>query len=354
MPVVTVPRGIQDLTAEWLTMALAEITGGAVATDLVAVRVGNGNVADSVRLVPTWDRPTPGLASLVAKVPSSSDDSRAAGFSTRTYEVEAAFYNELADTLRVNRPRCYLARYAPEDQAYVILMQDLAPAEAGDQVAGCQPNDAIAVMAELAALHAPRWGDETLLDIPWLDRPDPATVRGTLDVVPILYAGFVERYRDRVEPEVLELSRAIMDRLEPYLLNRPQPWSVVHGDFRLDNLLFGGARVVVLDWQTVKIGPPLSDVAYFIGSALHPEARRQHEEDLVRTYHRQLNEADIELTWADCWDAYRRYAPDGLLMGIAASMLVTQTDRSDDMFMAMVNRHGRQALDVGSLELIGD
>jgi aminoglycoside phosphotransferase (APT) family kinase protein len=127
---------------------------------------------------------------------------------------------------------------------------------------------------------------------------------------------------------------------------------VVHGDFRLDNLLFGGPRVAVVDWQTVKIGPALSDVAYFIGSALLPEVRRDHEAALVRSYHHQLAEAGVTLPWDECWADYRRYPFDGLLMGIVASMLVARTPRGDDMFMAMVDRHGRQALDLGSAEFL--
>ncbi len=66
------------------------------------------------------------------------------------------------------------------------------------------------------------------------------------------------------------------------------PWTVVHGDFRLDNLMFGGERVAVLDWQTVRLGPAMSDVAYFIGSALQPDDRRSNEESLVREYHAAL------------------------------------------------------------------
>jgi hypothetical protein len=349
MPTVTtIPRGIDDLTADWVTTVLDDVSDGARAVDLVALRVGNGNVADSVRLIPAWDRPTPNLASLVAKVPSSEPVSRATGFATRTYELEAAFYNELAPTLWVNRPASYLARYDPENHAYVVLMEDLSPAEAGDQIAGCSPAEAAAVMPELAALHAPRWGDRSLLDIPWLDHPAPEATGAVAGLASILFPGFVDRYRDRLEPGVQALSELLVENLGRYLLDRPQPWTVVHGDFRLDNLLFGGPRVVVVDWQTVKCGPGLSDVAYFVGSALLPQDRREHEMDLVRAYHRALVAADVDLRWDECWEGYRRYCFDGLLMAIIASMLVAQTPRSDDMFMAMANRHGHQALDLGA------
>jgi Phosphotransferase enzyme family len=352
LPVLTVPRGRDELTAEWLTAALSEASDGARVESLIGIPIGNGNVATSLRLIPTWDRPTPAPASVVAKVPSSEEASRATGFATRTYELEAAFYNQLAGTVWVNRPTCYLARFDPDSLGYVVLLEDLAPAEAGDQIAGCSPDDAAAAMPELAALHAPRWGDPALLDLDWLDRPTPQAARGMADFIPTLFSGFVDRYRARIEPEVLDLSERFMASIEGYLSDRPDPWTVVHGDFRLDNLLFGGPRVVVVDWQTVKIGTGLSDVGYFIGSALLPEDRRQHEAKLVRAYHGFLTDLGVDLPWADCWQAYRRYCFDGLLMAIAASMLVAQTARSDDMFMAMVNRHGRQALDLGSEDFL--
>ena len=52
--------------------------------------------------------------------------------------------------------------------------------------------------------------------------------------------------------------------------------------------------MAVLDWQTVRLGPAMSDVAYFIGSALQPEDRRANEEALVREYHAALAAAGGE------------------------------------------------------------
>ena len=65
-----------------------------------------------------------------------------------------------------------------------------------------------------------------------------------------------------------------------------------------------------------------------------------------------MRAAGVDLDWDDCWAGYRLRGFDGLLMGILASMLVTRTDRGDDMFMAMVNRHGHQLLDLEAEELI--
>jgi len=348
-----VPTGADDLVPAWLSAALAPHAGGARVTDVVSTRIGLGNVADSLRLALTWDRPTAAPSSLVAKVPSSSETSRAAAAATRTYELEARFYNELAATVAVHRPHCYLSLHDPDTHAYTVLLEDLHPAEAGDQLAGCSAAEAASVMPELAALHAPRWDDPRLVDLAWLDRPDRRAARASAELIRMLWAGFLERYQARIEPDVLELGHVLMGRLTGYLADRPAPWTVVHGDFRLDNLLFGGPRVAVLDWQTVRLGPALSDVGYFIGSAFLPDDRRRHEEALVRAYHDELTARGVDLSWEDCWWQYRRYCLDGLVMGVAASMLVVRSERGDDLFVAMVNRHGAQAADLGADTLLG-
>lgn len=346
------PTGLGDLTAEWLTEALAPIAEGATAVEVRTKRIGNGMVADSARVEVVWDRPTPAPDRFVAKVPAAAEESRISAAATRTYLLEAAFYNDLADTLAVHRPACYVSRHDEVTHDYVVLLGDLAPAEAGDQIAGCSVAEAHGVMPELASLHAPRWGDETLAQLPWLDRPNAESVIGIQMLADMFFPGFMDRYRDVLDPPVAALAARFVGRLGAYLTKRPEPWTVVHGDFRLDNLLFGGERVAVLDWQTVKVGPALSDVAYFIGSALQPDDRREHEESLVREYHAALRAGGVDLSWDDCWLGYRRHGYDGLLMAILASMLVTRTDRGDEMFMAMANRHGHQLLDLDAESLI--
>ena len=340
------PGGAEGLTAAWLTAALGGAAGGAVVDEVVAKPIGTGQVADSLRLAITWDRPTDAPTSLVAKVPAAAEDSRAAAAATRTYEREAAFYNQLADTVDVHRPSCWYAAHDPVSHDYAVLLGDLAPAEQGDQIAGCTVDEAASVIPELAALHAPRWGDPTLLDMAWLDRPSGAGAAESAAFVQTLAAGFTERYDGRVEPDVAALIERFLPRLAAYQAVAPEPWTVVHGDFRLDNLLFGGERVAVLDWQTVRLGPSMSDVAYFIGSALAPADRAANEASLVREYHDRLGAAGVDVSWEHCWSGYRLRGFDGLLMAMLASMLVTRTERGDEMFMAMANRHGRQLLEL--------
>ena len=93
-----------------------------------------------------------------------------------------------------------------------------------------------------------------------------------------------------------------MDALAEWLLQRlppdPVPPSVVHGDFKLDNVMLSEAydRVVaVFDWEMTALGDPLVDVGILLAywtSAVHPEAITNRpgwftREEILERYGRQ-------------------------------------------------------------------
>lgn len=344
--------GGAGLTASWLTGALARDLDGATVTGVAAEPVGTGQVSDSLRLRLDYDRPVRLPATMIAKVPAADEASRAAARAIRTYEIEASFYARIAGGLDACVPACYFSAYEPENDHYVVLLQDLAPATPGDQLAGVTPDEAAAAIDEMAALHAAGWDDPALEALTWLNRHDADAVAFTAAMVAGLYDGFKERYASRLEPEVIGLIEDFLPSMGAYLAARDGSSTLMHGDFRADNLLFGGPRAVVLDWQTCTYGPGPADLAYFLGSSLPVRVRRDHERALVQRYHSALTARGAELTWDDCWEAYRRYAFHGIVMAIGAAMLVERTDRGDEMFCTMTTRHAHHALDLGSAKLL--
>jgi hypothetical protein len=345
----------EALTPQWLTDALgiAGVLEGAVVTDARVTPVGTGQMCDSARLALTFDRPTGAPSTVIAKLPAADPTSRATALSLRSYEIEVRFYQQLAPTLPIRTPHVYYADIDVDTAGFVLLMEDLAPAQQGDQLAGCSPSEAAHALDELVKLHAPRWDDPNLAELEWLHR-DPEQSRAfMLGLLPMFWNGFRERYADRLGPEVHEAGDALFANLEGFLSGATEPWTVVHGDYRLDNLLFGAAEangaptVAVVDWQTCAHGPALNDVAYFIGAGLTTEDRRAHEDELVRRYHAALIAAGVDgYSWERCWADHRRGTWAGLIMALAASMLVEQTDRGDEMFLTMAHRHARHALDL--------
>lgn len=345
-----------DVTPEWLTAVLraAGATDSGTVEAVQATPVGTGQVGDSVRFTLTWDEDGAGPATVVGKFPTEDETSRATATAVRTYEVETRFYQHLRGRVDIAAPVPYLARFDPATHDFVILMNDLAPASQGDQIDGCTADEAALAMAEAAKLHAPLWGDSTLAGFDWMDRNSP---EGLVDLMGMLWPGFQERYAGRIDPEVQAAGQRLVEKLPSYLGFVPDTRTAVHGDFRLDNMLFdptpGGVPLTVVDWQTVSHGAGTQDVAYFNGTGLDPALRAEVERDLVKEYHDTLRAGGVkDLSFEACWDQYRRFAWAGFIMAVISSMIVGQTDRGDEMFMAMANRSGRMAIDLESLELL--
>ena len=354
-PVTGAVGGGAELTVEFLSQALAAHLDGASVDAVEAERVGTGQVSDTYRLRLAYSGGGQRLpATLIAKVPAADEVSRGAARAFRTYEIEANFYAQLASGLPVALPDCFYAAYDSERDEYVVLLADLAPAQPGDQLVGLTADEAAAAIGELAALHAAGWGSPELAALPWLNRSSPEASALMTAVVTDLFPGFRDRYAGRLEPGTLELIEGFVPRADRYLSDRNEPRTIVHGDFRADNLLFGPERPVVLDWQTTSFGSATSDLSYFLGSSLPVPVRQEHEQDLVRLYHSTLTSREVPLTWAACWDGYRRNAFAGLVMDIIAAMVVQQTARGDEMFAAMASRHAQHAIDLEALALVAD
>jgi Ecdysteroid kinase-like family len=317
-----------------------------------ATPVGTGQVSDSYRLSLTYDGAARLPPTMIAKVPAADAASRNAARAFRTYEIEANFYTQLAPRLPVALARCYYAAYDPGPDEYVVLLEDLTPALPGDQLAGLHPDDAAAAIRELAALHAAGWDAAELAALPWLNRSGADGAATLAAVLTDLYPRFRERYAGRLEPGTFSLIEDFLPKAASYLAAGAEPRTIVHGDFRADNLLFGATRPVVLDWQTAGFGAGTGDLSYFLASSLPVAVRRQYEEALVRRYHAALNSAGAELSWHDCWTGYRRHAFGGIVMDIIAGTMVQRTDRGDAMFATMARRHARHALDLDARALL--
>lgn len=351
----------EALTPEWLTAALTAsgtISGARVAAAVVRP-LGTGQMCDSVRVHLRYEPADAGPATLVAKLPAADEGSRATAIAFRSYEKEVRFYQELADRLPVRTPRLHYADLDVPTASFVLLLEDLAPAEPGDQLTGCGTDVAAAAVAELVNLHAPLWGDPSLAQLDWL-HGDPEG-RGALlgEVLPVLWAGFQERYAASLLPHVKQAGDLYFDAMAFGRLAggraADRVTTVTHTDYRLDNLLIGPDGVVtVVDWQTCGTGVGPSDVAYFLGAGLAPEVRREAEDQLVRSYHDGLLAAGVTGYDRDaCWLDYRRGTWAGLSMAVLASMSVKRTDRGDAMFLAMADRHSRHALDLDAADVLG-
>ncbi|MDJ0877977.1 MAG: phosphotransferase [Halieaceae bacterium] len=348
-----IPASPADFTTAWLEQVLGAPAGSLAGFDSEAI--GTGQIADSFRIQLRWDAPVTGLPdSLVAKCPSPDETSLASARLMNLYVKEVSWYQQLAGRSSVCAPACYFGALNDAGDQFVLLLEDCAPARQGDQLAGADLPALRAALEEAARLHAPFLNEPGFETLEWL-RIDPEMAAMRKQFIAQFWPAFRERYQDRLATELFEMGdsfvSAVMARDDP----EPQLLSVAHGDFRIDNMLFGRSdgRAVILDWQTLYPGHPLTDVSYLIGTSVaEPEQRRSVEEELVGFYCAQMESLGAPLDWQEAWTAYRLYASSGFVMAITASMLAQRTDRGDEMFAVMAERPAQQMIDLDTLALL--
>lgn len=345
------PMEPDQITSEWLSGIL-----GADVRITAEKRIGDGLVGMNMRY--SLDVPEgSGLpSSIIAKLPSPDPTSRATGIALRNYEREVKFYEVIAPTVDICVPRCWYSEWDETTGDFVLVLEDLSPAEQGNQITGCSVEMARRSVLELARLHGPRWADSTLDGIEFLQRRGPGDAEQLQMIYSMMMPGFLATYSRHLDSEGTALVERFAARIPDWLAGRDLPSTVTHGDYRLDNLMFasasGGHSIATVDWQTPGHGQATADVSYFMGAGPLVDDRRAIERGLLDDYLQALDGYGISVDAGDVWRHYCRDAYSGVVMSVVASQIVGASDRSEAMFTAMATRHVRHALDLAAESLI--
>lgn len=335
-----------ELTAEWLAAALDRPV-----TAVELRPIGTGQMGSSYRLTLTADDDGP--ATLVAKL--AAGDAAARAQLAIGFRKEVGFYRHVAPRVTARIPRCHHAAITDDGADFTLLLEDLSPSVPGVQADSCTVEQATATVRNLAALHASTWDDEALLALDFLE-PIGAAADLFGAVLEPATATFVERYSSSLGAEDVATLHAVAAAIGRWLPDRARPFAVVHGDHRLDNLMFGaGGEVAALDWQSVGTGPPGRDLAYFVGTTFDAPDRRRHEDGLVAAYHDELTARGVTGYPLDrCAEDYRAGHLQGPLITVLGAVYATaaRTDAADRMFLAMATRSCAAIRDLGSLDLV--
>lgn len=336
----TFPAHPDAVTPAWLEAGLR--AAGLLGAERVARvdwhPIGTGQVGDSVRFSLTYDRTGKAPQSLAGKFPASDPTSRATAAAFGLYAKEVRFYRELAPCLDVRVPRVLASGLDPQGCDFVLMFEDLGPARQGNQIAGCTLEDARQAIAQAAALHGPSWRNPALLDHQWL-HPVPGLSERICELYPQAQALFRDRYADSLEPEYMRLCEALNEAAAAWFGREHPQQALVHGDFRLDNMLFdirGGAEpIAVLDWQTLGVGSPFTDLGYFLGCGIGPALSRAHEAELFALYLDAMAQRGIALSRDEVWDDYRLGVLHGVSTAVFSAANVVRTPRGDANFLSM-------------------
>ncbi len=345
---MNVPASPDRVSPEWLTSRLNASGLRGRVRDLSWQSIGAGQIGDNARFQLTADGDLPN--SLVGKFPSTNPLSKRLGVRLNNYAREVFFYSELANTLDIQAPRCFAAEFDVRNHDFIILMEDLAPAVQIDQMSECSLDQAALALEELAKLHGPRWGDPDLVKLPLLapmrmETSEPPPFSAFLEV-------FYQRYGSRLTQAEREAADTFGQVQEAYA-SPASARTVIHIDYRLDNMMFGGPRpLTVFDWQSVNHGHAFQDVSYFMGTSVSTRRRAQNERTLLEHYLEVVRSYGVTVSWDECWRLYRHFAPAGLNMSVLVATLVGETERGNDMFMTMARRSIAMCEELQSFDLL--
>jgi hypothetical protein len=347
---VSIPRSPADVTPQWLGMVLE---ADVAAVDVEAI--GTGQTGATYRLKVDYADAVDLPATFAIKLSSQDDTVRdrvALG-----YRSEHAFYTGVADLVRVPIPKHYHCEISEDGGDFVLLLADMAPAVQGDQIGGCTPEEAALAVRALAGLHGPTWCDQAWIEFPGLamSLATDDAIKGLGDIAVMAAQITLERLGSRMTAEDRETTTDAMSVVTPWLLADRDRFSLMHGDYRLDNMLFDPdrTRVTIVDWQTLGTGLPARDLAYFTGTSLLPATRSQTDEELVAAYHGELVGYGVTDYDRDtCWRDYRVGMLQVPLISTLGCAFAISTERGDDMMLVMLERGCQAIRDLGSLDLI--
>lgn len=360
----------KDVKPEWLNQLL----GGAIKS-VSAQAVGTGQVGATFRFALDYDDAgkeasvpaslrmslpvsLPGSlpGSLIGKFMSGDPVSRATGIAQMSYLREVKFYQHYGNSKPLPIPNVKFAAIDEATHEFALIMGDFPNHMPGNQLEPANLSEAKLAMRAGAQIHAAWWEDGELDSHYWLNGSRAAPAMNVDALFEMLWPAFCVRYARQINDQIVAAGEAYLGRINDWISRRTGPRCLTHGDFRPDNMLFrefdADTPIVIVDWQTAGVGNGATDIAYYLGTALSPTMRRQHEKMLVDLWLKGLREAGISADADALWNAYRRDAVSGFIMGVLASMIVAQTPRGDAMFLEMCKRSAAMIHDHGSADLI--
>lgn len=361
-PCPSIPAGLEGVTPEWLTAALRS-TGAigdtvVASVDATSLSEGRGFAGSLARLNVRYAAPEPGAPhSLIVKLPTENRVMRGVARANGLYEREVGFYERIAPRIELRTPRPYYSHFDAETGDFVLLLEDLAPARAGDQLAGCSADEAALAVREIARFHAGWWEDTGHAELDWMRDADSGS-SGLQRLYQRSWARLTADTGDGLPGSLTEVGERLGRNVAAVRsLTAQPPQTLVHGDFRLDNMFFDlpdGTGFAAVDWQLFRKGCGVFDVAWFISGCLNTNKRRSWERNLLSLYVSTLAQNGVAGYDLDrCLEDYRLSLLSCLTLGvIAAAAAERDTERGLALFEALMTRMASAVDDHRAIELM--
>ena len=318
---------------------------------------GTGMMSEVVRLILTYEGASGDLpTSFIAKYASQNETNRAIALQYKLYERETRYISELDPLTSARTPKAFDCKR--QGDRFLILMEDLIDYEVGSQVEGADLKKSEIALDELAKLHSAFWNQvEGLNWVPHISNSYHADNMRELGVLG--FDGAIEKFPHLIPEHVRAIREdfhAAVPKLQAFM-DTP-PITLVHGDYRMENLLYGCEPghdpVAVIDWQGPLLARGLNDVALFLGQSSKTSVRRAHEKTLLARYLQGLEAGGVEgLAFDQAWEDYRRtILYNWLYVVVVAGTLDSSNEKAYAWMSEMLKRQVAAMEDLEVLPLL--
>ncbi|KAK0420950.1 hypothetical protein QR680_014986 [Steinernema hermaphroditum] len=321
-PSLNVSEQLADssFTIEWVLSHLLEadnkfttLTEGAKVKNVTAVDIsgGKGFASKVYKVTIEFDNISEPYF-VVLKVPGTESFSEAMGTNENTikeqhlaanHNKECDFYTNFSSHINAPLPKIYkVQHWIVGEQPGAILMESFfGKAVGASQIADSNIEQAYEVVRQLASIQAyflslpaEQWHNKlTIVD-------DDSKDKNLL--IDIFLAKLKEMRPGMFDEGIGVLSKYAQQRkfLRYTLCDVYEdvglPLGISHGDFGNHNVLWkanpdgsiSNELAAIIDWQTVHEGCLTNDLARFMALCLNSDARRQHEDGILKTYYDTL------------------------------------------------------------------
>lgn len=339
------PTSTAAIDPAWLTEALRD--GGAISSDTVVTSVNVDNMGAGIgfmgevgRLAVSYSGGV-GPSTVICKIPTQDANVRSLLGPARVFEREARFYLDVAPMLDVvPKAHSVVADFATDD--YVLVLQDLGRLRVGDQSIGVNAAEAHASVRALARFHSRFWRSADLDRIEWMPEINAEGMKIGSEIYRASLPGFLQVFAHAVEPDMVPIMERFADNVHQ-LLDRfaAMPTTIVHFDYRLDNLFFGpGDEVWMIDFQACSKGGGAYDLGYFISQSVPVDVRQSSEESLLRAYHDELRAGGVtDYSYEQLREDYRVGVLYGWIIPVyAVGTLDSSSERAMNLWTRVIER----------------
>ena len=352
---MAIPGSMANVSAEWVEECIGR--GKLNNINLVPMGEGVGMMSSMSIIELEWEGSTNLPSSLVLKLAAENETNRAVSQQFNLYLKEVSYYKDLAPRTTARSPRIY-ASEIDEEHNFFLLMEDVSSYRMGSQVEGATVEECELCIDFLINLHASFWNQ--LNGISWLPNMSGSDNAKNMALGceagwPQLQEIFGNFVPDNIEAERERYLEAV-PRLQTQLAQHPT--TLIHGDFRMDNMLFGQApehdSLLVVDFQGPLKGNGIHDVGYLLSHSAKTEVRREHERNLIERYSSGLINAGVkDYSFEKAWNDYRI----GVLYSWTVAVVIAGTmdpanDRGFAWMSKMVERNGTAINDLDCLSLL--